>query len=696
MTDSADIAGVKQMAASPSASVDAERNGSTGDEFAALALLDAVEDAICVIDESFSLKYMNAALARSFSSDSVPALSGSAIELIVPADRDDVAAAVLSIIDTPGAQTVVRFRLEAIDGQRSLEAVVTNHLHTPGVRGIVGCFRDRSGEVAQQLQNEELKQALDLTADAVMLHDEDGTLLYANPAARRLVRFDNRSMGWPYRDEVTAELQGGILAEVVERGFWLGDVGLRDALGRLRTLSLLITNIERSGKRHVLITGRDETDRRQLERELAVRADTDPLTGLANRSTLGRVLQQRLDLGDSLAVLFVDLDRFKAVNDTLGHEHGDTLLRVVADRMSALVEGDELLGRLGGDEFVVLLGRADVAERTATLAAQILDALSEPVTLGTEVVYMTASVGAAYSDPSERDGDRLLRHADLAMFSAKTSGRNRLVEFTPRLAETAGDRIRLYSALHVALRNEQFEVHYQPIVAHPSGDILSFEALVRWRHPDGSLRGPAEFLKVVEQSDLITEIDTFVLHRACSDLVTWTAGSVEFANVSMSVNVSARQLRRHDLAQVVRTALLQGGLEPHRLVLEVNEDSVMADLDQAIDALRTLRELGVRIAFDDFGTGHCSMAHLRALDAQVLKIDRRFISNASANESDVQVIRALTQLADTFGMATVAEGVETVEQQTLVAEAGCTMMQGYLFDQPLSPSDAAARLRAKS
>ncbi len=659
-------------------------------------LLDSVEDAIVVIGADFAMRYMNAAAQRSFALEQLPASDGTALDVIYPDDQPRVAQEVLSLMGRPGAQIISQFRIVAIDGVRSLEAVITNHLDTPGVEGIVGCFRDRSGEAVQQEQNEELKQALDLSADAVMLHDADGSLIYANPMARSLIKLDENKHGWPFRRQIGEALEAFVLPEARRVGAWRGDVDLRDAFESLRTLSLVVTVIDRpGGSQHVLITGRDETERRSIERQTALRADTDPLTRLPNRATFTRELQHALDKGMSTAMLFVDLDRFKAINDTLGHHHGDELLLIASTRMKAVMRAEDVLGRLGGDEFVVLLADSDdeaLRTRAARLSEACLKILSQPVSLGDEVVYVTASVGIAFNTDANRDPGQLIRQADLAMFSAKSTGRNRSVEFTPALAETAAKRLRVQAALHEALKNDQFEVVYQPIVVGDGNRLSGFEALVRWRHDDGSLRVPAEFLEIAEQSDLITHIDTFVLRQACTQLAEWTEERPDLDHITMSVNISARQLRRPDLADVVNEALTISGLAPKRLMLEVTEGSLMEDLDAAIDALRSLQALGVVIAFDDFGTGNCSMAYLRLFNAQVIKIDGRFISNASENSDDVQIIKAISQLASTFSMTTIAEGVETEEQRQLVVEAGCEMMQGYLFDRPLTAADAAERL----
>jgi diguanylate cyclase (GGDEF)-like protein len=668
--------------------------------FAADVLLNCVDDAIVVIGADFSMMFMNDAALRSFSSESTPSVDSNSLDLVHPDDLSFVVSEIVAVMDVPAGRRVFEFRVFAEEGVRPLEATVTNHLDTPGIGGIVACFRNRTGEVAQELRNVELTTALELASDVVVLLDADGSLLYANPAARSLVHVDSARHVWPFRATLDERFQRLALPDARRLGKWIGDVDFADELGATRTLSLVITVIARpGGQEHVLITGRDETERRAAERRTELRADSDPLTGLANRTSFMRTLQRALDRGASSSLMFVDLDRFKVINDTLGHQYGDELLIVATSRLRMVMGFDDVLGRLGGDEFVLLLTDDDndqvaLRNRTEALAKVCHAALAEPVTLGDETVYMSASVGIAYASPGDTDPGQLLRHADLAMFSAKTNGRNRTAEFSDDLEAAAASKMRTHTALHHALANDEFEVLYQPIVSGDGDTLSGFEALVRWRHPDGSLRVPADFLQIAAQSDLITEIDTLVLRRACAQLAEWTNGRSHLDHITMSVNVSTRQLRRPDLVQVVAAALAGAGLAPHRLMLEVNENSLMDDIDHAIGSLDALRDLGVSIAFDDFGTGNCSLAYLRLFAAQVLKIDRRFIGNASRpdGDADVQIIKAISQLATTFGMTTIAEGVETDEQRRIAAAAGCDLMQGYLFDRPLMTADAAARL----
>jgi diguanylate cyclase (GGDEF)-like protein len=535
-----------------------------------------------------------------------------------------------------------------------------------------------------------------------MLHQADGTMLYANAVARALTGVVVGGQGWPYRQPITRALVEGIIPEARRRGSWSGDVDLRDVEGQMRTLAITVTIVgdesDLSTDDHqVLIVARDETKRRLAERHLAVRADTDPLTRLLNREAFLAAVERSLGVPGEVAMLFVDLDRFKSINDTLGHSAGDDVLLATASRLRTLLTPGDLLGRLGGDEFVILVTDLDddgtpVLDRARDIAAKSLRVIADPLPLGMQDVYVTASVGLTVAEATTTDPGVMLRHADLAMFHAKSSGRNRTVEFSSELAERATRRVRMQSALHEALRNDELVVMYQPIVSGPDADLVGFEALVRWRQPDGTMIAPAEFLEVAELSDLITHIDSYVLRTACADLAEWTRHRPELAHITMSVNVSSRQLRRPDLSAVVGDALVKAGLQPSRLALEVTESVLMEDFDSAHLSLDELKLLGVRIAFDDFGTGHCTMGYLRLFDAHILKIDRSFVATVTDNAADEQVVRAIAQLAEAFGMQTIAEGVETEAQRDLLRRIGCDTMQGYLFDRPLLSADAAVRM----
>ncbi len=548
-------------------------------------------------------------------------------------------------------------------------------------------------------------QALDMSTDAVLLHEPSGRTRYANNAARSMIAVDDTAEGWPYRPAVTMALVNHIIPNIAVGRPWSGDIDIRDAFGYQRCLQVVVSCASLGESPMIMVTAHDVTARRNVDRANAERAFVDELTRLPNRAALKRRLDGALnsptDDGELLhvAALFIDLDRFKAINDTLGHHVGDELLTSVAARLATLLTSSEMLARLGGDEFVVVIDGTDaktVLNRANAVARSALDILSEPFVLGEHTVYVSASIGIALND-EQTDGSTtdLLRHADLAMFRAKNIGRSRIVQFTSELVTHATRALSIETALHRAVKNNEFEAVYQPIwnlnVGEPP-QLRGFEALARWRDGRGVVHEPASFLNIAEQSDLISHIDTLMMSRACRDLVRWTNAHPELSVVTVSVNVSARQLSRSDFGDVVSAALNQSGLAAHRLVLEVTETNLMVDLDSTLVALEALRDIGVRVAIDDFGTGYCSLSYLRLFKANTIKIDRQFIKQMLDNDEDIQIVSAIAQLATTFGMDTIAEGVERVDQMVRLQESGCSAAQGFLFDVPVGPDEVTRRL----
>ncbi|GAA0227856.1 putative bifunctional diguanylate cyclase/phosphodiesterase [Cryptosporangium japonicum] len=420
---------------------------------------------------------------------------------------------------------------------------------------------------------------------------------------------------------------------------------------------------------------------------LAHQAFHDPLTGLANRA----LFNERLDaaLEGHPALLLVDLDGFKAVNDTRGHGVGDQLLVAVAGRLRGAVRATDTVARLGGDEFAVLLpGAAAEADATA-VAAVILERVSAPVTVGEGApVSVRASVGIALADASST-AETLLRDADLALYGAKESGKNRYRVADPELSDSTLGRLRLEEELRVALDAGEFEVHYQPIVELASERITAVEALLRWRHPVRGLLGPAAFLETAESTGLLAALDGFVLRTACAQARTWRAVRSDFV---VSVNICAAHLVDPGLPDEVAAALAAADIPPSALMLEVTETALVADLAMAAQTLRELSALGVRIALDDFGTGYSSLTYLRTLPIHSIKIDRSFVHDLDGNATDEAVTRAILGLAETLGLRPVAEGVEGTSQADRLRDLRCGHAQGFLFAKPMPAGELTALL----
>ena len=434
-----------------------------------------------------------------------------------------------------------------------------------------------------------------------------------------------------------------------------------------------------------LATFEDVTERIEAQRKIAFMARHDALTGLPNRVLFGERVELAISAarrGDSFALLCLDLDHFKQVNDTLGHPTGDDLLREVATRIRKHLNDRDTFARLGGDEFAIIKTQLEDASEAAVLANKILEALSSPFNLGNNKVGVTASIGISIAPDDGNEYDHLLKNADMALYRAKADGRNAIRFFQRGMDETLQARRLLEMDLREAVAKGELELHYQPVlsIAHPR--MCGVEALVRWHHPTRGLVPPAEFIPLSEEIGLIAPIGEFVLHTACVDAMTWPS------DITVAVNVSAAQLRNGDLVRKVVEALFVSGLPPHRLELEITESVLLEDNRLTLLTLQQIRELGVRISLDDFGTGYSSLSYLRSFPFDRLKIDQSFTRDASAGSR--AIIRTIISLCSSLGMRTTGEGVETREQLEALVREGCDEAQGYFFSRPVSASRIAA------
>ncbi len=441
---------------------------------------------------------------------------------------------------------------------------------------------------------------------------------------------------------------------------------------------------------------RDVTDRKRLEDELSYQAFHDSLTGLANKALFQDRLQHaaaRIErTGGHLAVLFIDLDNFKTVNDSLGHAAGDELLTRVAEILVGCLRKVDTAARLGGDEFAVLVEDIKNHGDAAKLAERILVALRQPVTAGGKDVSATVSIGITFDTPGITS-DQLLRNADLAMYTAKEHGKNRFEEFHTEMHATVVARLEVEAHLNRALKGRELVVHYQPIFDLYEDAIVGFEALARWRHPSRGLLAPISFIPFAEESDLITRIDAFVLAEACSRARDWQRDHGQ--DLAISVNVSSRGLVDTNLAGDVAVVLDRVGIDPSTLILEITESGVMRDTEVAAANLRTLRSFGVRIALDDFGTGYSSLSYLERLPIDILKIDRTFVSAMTEKQVEIGLTPAIVQLAQTLGHTPIAEGVENALQVEHLRRFGCRLAQGYYLGVPKDGEETEKLLTAR-
>jgi diguanylate cyclase (GGDEF)-like protein/PAS domain S-box-containing protein len=445
----------------------------------------------------------------------------------------------------------------------------------------------------------------------------------------------------------------------------------------------------------IVIFTEDVTDHKRYEEQLTHMATHDALTNLANRTLLQDRLEQSIHYahrsGRLVAVLLLDLDRFKVINDSLGHDFGDQLLCAVAQRLQKSVREADTVARLGGDEFVVLLVEVADEEDVAVVARKILDKLNLPYQIHDREIILTASLGISLYPKDSDDGATLFRNADMAMYRAKRGGRSNFSFYSEEMNRLVQETLELESGMRQALEHEEFCLHYQPKVDLTSGQVIGCEALVRWRHPQRGLVSPADFIPLAEETGLIVPLGTWVLKEACRQSRAWQDEGLPA--LSVAVNLSAHQFRMGNLPQLVKEVLREADLDPRLLVLELTESMVMDDPAGAERAMRMLKDLGVGLSLDDFGTGYSSLNYLRRFAVDSLKIDRSFIHDVATDPSGASVVTSIIDIAHNLGLTAVAEGVETREQLAFLTNCGCDMFQGYLFSKPLPAEEFIDLLR---
>jgi diguanylate cyclase (GGDEF)-like protein/PAS domain S-box-containing protein len=439
--------------------------------------------------------------------------------------------------------------------------------------------------------------------------------------------------------------------------------------------------------------GRDITIQRETEERIRYLAHNDELTGLMNRSSfqehIARTVRQAQRHGRKLAVLFIDLDRFKNINDTLGHDAGDRLLVEVARRLFRCVRESDVVSRWGGDEFVALLEELNAPTDVVTIARRILDSLSRPLLIGSQELVITASVGISTYPDDGQDAAALLKAADIAMYRAKENGKNNFQYYSPQMNVHTFEQLTLESNLRRALERGEFLLHFQPKVGARGQGIVGAEALIRWQHPEMGLVSPMQFIPLAEETGLIVPIGSWVLRTACMQIQAWRASGLP--RIRVAVNISSRQFRNETLVAEVRDVLERTGLEADLLELEITESMLMHDQEQTVRMLNELTALGIHIAIDDFGTGYSSLAYLKRFPVETLKIDRSFIQDVPEDADDVAITLAILAMAHNLRIKVTAEGVETEEQLAFLQEHGCDEIQGYLSGRPL-PAEAFSEL----
>jgi diguanylate cyclase (GGDEF)-like protein/PAS domain S-box-containing protein len=605
---------------------------------------------------------------------------------------------------------VSRFRIRRMDGQIRWVAVEAQPLldDSSEVTGWVGSVLDVTEETQAIADLRRFSEILEATPDLVAMVDTNGGFTYANAAAR--ARFgianDEAMRGLRFIDVYARGSRALFLGEALptanRHGVWSGEIDLLMPDGSEVPVSQVVVAHRRpdgSIDYYSSIT-RDLSERRVLEEQLAQAGLYDTLTGLANRMVLVQVLGDAVDAalhnGTEVAVLLLDLDQFKLVNDSFGHDAGDLMLRLVTQRLNEIAGAGDLVARFGGDVFCMMATGVSGAAEALDIADRISQAMSVPYNLDGDEVFLSFSIGIAMSGNGESlaTPEALLRDADAALHRAKEKGRARIELFVEDYRAHAVNRLRTANDLHRALDEAEFRVVYQPEVDLRSGRITGVEALVRWHHPERGLVPPAEFIPLAEQTGLIGRIGAWVLDTSLAQAALWRQARYDGAALAVWVNLSARQLGDPGLVDVVAESLQRNAVDPSQLGLEITETALLEDAEGAVTALSALRELGVRLAVDDFGTGYSSLSYLKRLPVDAVKIDRSFVDGLAVDGDDSAIVAAVAGMARALRLTTIAEGVENLDQLRALRRLGCDLAQGYFFTTPQPPAHISRLLES--
>jgi diguanylate cyclase (GGDEF)-like protein/PAS domain S-box-containing protein len=592
------------------------------------------------------------------------------------------------------------------DGSRFPVEVSRRAIHSEGSPVVIAVVRDITERRAAEEELRRFRVAMDNSADMIVLIDRASMrFVDVNKTACRLLGYSREEllkMGPQDVLPVTREELEQDYDALIARPPGEVDVvtsGMKSQY-TCKDGSMLpfesTRHVLRSGDTYIIAAiSRDIRARLAIEEKVAYMAQFDALTGLPNRNLFQDRLVQAMALAKRndwpMAVLFIDLDRFKLVNDTLGHSAGDKLLKEAAERLRTCIRGSDTVGRLGGDEFAAILSELSIPSDAGLVAQKFIDVLRRPFDLDGKETYVSASIGITVYPADSDSSEALIMNADAAMYRAKEQGRNNYQYFTRDMNERALQRVHMEAALRRALERKEFRLLYQPKADLATGKICGFEALLRWQHPQKGTVPPAEFIPVLEETGLIVPVGEWVLRTACAQIGSWGKSGLKVPPIS--VNLSARQFEQKNLSDAVHRVLSETKMDPSLIEFEITESLLMNDPEGAARTLRSLKESGVRLSMDDFGTGYSSLGYLKRFPIDTLKIDRSFVHDISTDADGATLTRAIIHLAQNLRLKVVAEGVETEEQLAFLRANGCDEMQGYLFAEPTDAEECARMLR---
>lgn len=623
------------------------------------------------------------------------------LERVVPEDRERVSDTLGTTL-SHGHSVLLAFRTEDTDGRlRQIEAHAKAYPGLVGGERVVGILQDVTQRRDDEAQLRQSAVVFHMTAEAIVITNAARRIVAINGAFTRITGYaEAEALGTDPDRLLRISRPAGDMAELVEAspdGYWQGEIRAHRRGGEpfpaWQSVSLVR---DESGRiTHFVTAFSDVTDIHQATQELDHLAHHDPLTGLPNRllfdDRFSHAIEQATREQERCLLMFLDLDGFKAVNDTMGHAIGDELLRIVSERLRGVLRQSDSLARLGGDEFVILAGSADT-DRAAAVAQKILDTLRSPISLAGESITISGSIGIALFPDHGSDRHLLMRAADIAMYAAKAGGRNRYHFYSEDMSTHTHERMRIEQGLRRAIEANSLEVHYQPQVALSDGRIIGVEALVRWPQGDGKQIPSTLFIAVAEECGIIDSLGRWVLRRACAEIAGLRDG--QGRQLRLAVNVSPRQFIREDFVATVSRVIAEVGFPASALELEITE-STLQTVERSLVILTALKQLGIAISIDDFGTGYSSLSVLRDLPIDRIKIDRSFIVNLPEDKNDQAIVEAVVALGAALRMHIVVEGIERPEQARLLDRLGCTEGQGFLYSTPLPCQELVALLGSK-
>lgn len=642
--------------------------------------------------------YWNKASEIIYGYSATEALGSNLFDLIIPAEmHQGVKEAVHWMFETHQGIPPCRLELRHKNGHKvavySSHTVVTVSGQTP----VLFCMDTDMSALDQAEAELRIAATAFESQQGMLIADAQGIILRVNQAFTQTTGYSaaesiGQRMLLIKSDRHSPEFHAEIWQKLLDNGTWQGEIWNKRKNGEVRADWITVTAVKDNKDQvtHYVETQTDITQRKEAEAKILHLAFFDPLTSLPNRRLLLDRLQQAVAASirkqNTGALLFIDIDHFKTLNDTLGHDVGDLLLQQVANRLSTCIRENDTVARLGGDEFVVMLedlsqNMQEAASQAEVAGRKSLAALSQPYILRNHDYVGSVSIGITLFPSAESNTDDLMKQADLAMYAAKIAGRNALRFFDPKMQAAVTLRAALVSGLRDALRQQQFCLHYQPQVDH-SGHIIGAEALVRWNCPTQGLVSPANFIPAAEESGLILPIGSWVLETACCQLAAW-ANQPAMAQLTLAVNVSATQFSRANFVDQVLDVVNRSGARPNRLKLELTESLLLDNIEEVIFKMAALKAHGISFALDDFGTGYSSLAYLRRLPLDQLKIDQSFVRDLLVDQNSVAIAKTIIVLSDIMGLSVIAEGVESENQRALLDNLGCPTYQGYLFSRPL-------------